>query len=303
MLYGIIDIGSNTIRMAVYQIRGDSLEMLMKKKHTVGLAAYVKDGVMQQAGIDKTITILKEFKEFLHWLSIDNIVVFTTAALRNAKNSREAIAAINAGTGLQVRVISGDEEAVFDFIGAAHDLHADEGILVDIGGASTEIVHYKGRSIAHKVSVPLGSLALRTRHVTDLLPTSKECEAMREEAKQALGSVKWLRGMKADAIAGIGGTFKGATALYNGLFGVDPVNKHLEAGKLRRLIADFSGDIPLTEEQTCHLMRAVPDRMHTVIPGLIIADVLMRIFGCQTITYSDSGVREGYLYDRVIGRQ
>ena len=52
MLYGMIDIGSNTVRMAIYRIEGTHVEMLMKKKHTVGLAAYLRDGVMQQQGID-----------------------------------------------------------------------------------------------------------------------------------------------------------------------------------------------------------------------------------------------------------
>ena len=62
MLHGIIDIGSNTIRMAIYLIEGSHIEMLMKKKHTVGLAAYLKDGVMQQRGIDKAVEILGEFR-------------------------------------------------------------------------------------------------------------------------------------------------------------------------------------------------------------------------------------------------
>ena len=88
MLHGIIDIGSNTIRMAIYLIEGSHIEMLMKKKHTVGLAAYLKDGVMQQRGIDKTVEILNEFQAFLLSFQITEIAAFTTAALRNAKNSK-----------------------------------------------------------------------------------------------------------------------------------------------------------------------------------------------------------------------
>ena len=93
MLYGMIDIGSNTVRMAIYRIEGTHVEMLMKKKHTVGLAAYLKDGVMQKQGIDKAVEILKEFRAFLLSFNITHVVAFTTAALRNAANSREAVAA------------------------------------------------------------------------------------------------------------------------------------------------------------------------------------------------------------------
>ena len=88
MLYGMIDIGSNTVRMAIYFIEGTHVEMLMKKKHTVGLAAYLKDGVMQQQGIDKTVEILTEFKSFLMNFNITHVVAFTTAALRNARTAR-----------------------------------------------------------------------------------------------------------------------------------------------------------------------------------------------------------------------
>ena len=142
MLHGIIDIGSSTVRMAVYDIRGGDIEMLLKKKHVVGLAAYVKDGVMTQAGIDKAVEILKEFTGFLQCFHITRVAAFTTAALRNAKNSKEAVAEIERRTGLKIRVITGDEEAAFDFIGATHAFGHEDGLLVDIGGGSTELVAF-----------------------------------------------------------------------------------------------------------------------------------------------------------------
>ena len=102
MLYGMIDIGSNTVRMAIYRIEGTHVEMLMKKKHTVGLAAYLKDGVMQKQGIDKAVEILKEFRAFLLAFGITHVVAFTTAALRNAKNSAAAVGEIERRTGLPI---------------------------------------------------------------------------------------------------------------------------------------------------------------------------------------------------------
>ena len=70
MLYAMIDIGSNTIRMAVYEIDGDRVEMQMKRKHTVGLASYVRDGILQRAGIDKVVEIIGEYRNFLEELGI-----------------------------------------------------------------------------------------------------------------------------------------------------------------------------------------------------------------------------------------
>ena len=302
MLYGMIDIGSNTVRMAIYRIEGTHVEMLMKKKHTVGLAAYLRDGVMQQQGIDKAVEILKEFRALLLAFNITHVVAFTTAALRNAKNSAAAVGEIERRTGLPIRVITGDEEATYDFIGATHDLSEDAGLLIDIGGASTEIVSYSAGKIEQKISLPIGSLAFRTKYVHGMLPTKAECEAMREEAEATLRAATAFADVREASIAGIGGTFKGATALYNALYEKPIDNVKMEAGRLKALIERFTDEHGINEAMTAMLMKPVPDRIHTVIPGLIIAEVLAARFHCKEITYSDSGVREGYIYSEVLNK-
>lgn len=302
MLYGMIDIGSNTVRMAIYRIEGTHVEMLMKKKHTVGLAAYLRDGVMQQQGIDKAVEILKEFRAFLLAFNITHVVAFTTAALRNAKNSAAAVGEIERRTGLPIRVITGDEEATYDFIGATHDLNEDAGLLIDIGGASTEIVSYSAGKIEQKISLPIGSLAFRTKYVHGMLPTKAECEAMREEAEATLRAATAFADVREASIAGIGGTFKGATALYNALYEKPIDNVKMEAARLKALIERFTDEHGINEAITAMLMKTVPDRIHTVIPGLIIAEVLAARFHCKEITYSDSGVREGYIYSEVLNK-
>ncbi len=303
MLYGIIDIGSNTIRMAIYLIEGSHIEMLMKKKHTVGLAAYLKGGVMQQQGIDKAVEILNEFQDFLRSFQITQVITFTTAALRNAKNSAAAVGEIEQRTGLTIRVITGDEEAIFDFIGATRNLQEESGLLVDIGGGSTEIVNYQQRRIQHKISLRIGSLAFRTKYVQGILPTAGECLVMREQAEAAIQSATAFNAVSELSMAGIGGTFKGAAALYNAMFNQPASNNRMEARRLKTIIATFQQDHGLTQDMSVMLMGTVADRINTIIPGLIIADVLARRFQSKIITYSDSGVREGYIYDQIIGNK
>lgn len=303
MLYGIIDIGSNTIRMAIYLIEGSHIEMLMKKKHTVGLAAYLKGGVMQQQGIDKAVEILNEFQDFLRSFQITQVITFTTAALRNAKNSAAAVGEIEQRTGLTIRVITGDEEAIFDFIGATRNLQEESGLLVDIGGGSTEIVNYQQRRIQHKISLRIGSLAFRTKYVQGILPTAGECLVMREQAEAAIQSATAFNAVSELSMAGIGGTFKGAAALYNAMFNQPASNNRMEARRLKTIIATFQQDHGLTQDMSVMLMRTVADRINTIIPGLIIADVLARRLQSKIITYSDSGVREGYIYDQIIGNK
>ncbi len=300
MIHAIIDIGSNTVRMAIYQIEEGRIEMLMKRKHMVGLAAYLKNGVMQPAGIDRVSEVLNEYNEFLKSFHITQVTAFTTAALRNAKNSADAVAEIVRRTGIPVRVISGDEEAEFDFIGATHSLSDDSGLLIDIGGASTEVVLYKQHEIVKKTSLLMGSLSLHTKYVEDILPSREEVEDMRIEARQVLDLEPELDGVRELHICGVGGTFKGALALYNLMFGYDKHNKEMEASRLDEIIRRFCRNDGISQQDTILLMKTVPERLNTIIPGLVIADILARRFASKTIVYSDSGVREGYIYDQII---
>ncbi len=297
MLYAMIDIGSNTVRMAIYQIKDGEAELLMKKKHLVGLAAYVQEGIMLQTGIDRAVEILSGFKAFLAQFGIDNMVAFTTAALRNATNSREAVGEIERRTGIPIRIILGEEEAEYDFLGAIHGLAASDGLIVDIGGGSTELVAYEDRTIAKKTSLPMGSLAFRTKYVKGLLPTSEDVETMRAAAREHLKAEKDFAGLTYPELVGIGGTFKGAAALYRDVYGAEGP---MEVEKLDELIDRFEFTGKITENMTISLLRAVPERMHTILPGLVIASEVAAFFGAKQITYSDSGVREGYLYAEVL---
>lgn len=301
MIQAVIDIGSNTVRMALYEVGSGCPEQLLKRKQIVGLASYVKDGVMQEEGIEKAVSVLTEFKDFLKRLSIKNVAAFTTAALRNAKNSREAVSRIEEETGISIRVLSGDEEALFDFVGATHDVPEDSGLLIDIGGGSTELVLYEKKEIKRQTSLPLGSLALRTGRVKATLPTPDEITAMRKTAEKELDLSTWS-GIEAPFICGIGGTFKGARAVYNSCFGLPADNRAMDTEKLSQLLSRFALGDNIPEGELLVLLRADPDRIHTLLPGLVIADTLFRHFGVKQAVYSDSGVREGFLYSEILSK-
>ena len=165
MLHAIIDIGSNTVRMAIYCVEGRSFDLLMKRKHTVGLAAYLKKGRLVRDGIEKTVRILRGFRSYIETFDIRSVHAFATAALRTATNSRAVCEEIARRTGVRIRVISGDEEAAYDFIGAVQSIPYPDGIMMDIGGGSTEIISYADCRMEARRSLPIGSLALRREHV------------------------------------------------------------------------------------------------------------------------------------------
>lgn len=300
MLYAVIDIGSTTMRMAIYQISPDKLELVHKHKYTVGLAAYVQDGFMTLAGIDKACEILSKFQAFLTSFNIKNVSAFTTAALRNAKNSEAAVNEIKKRTGIDLHIISGDEEATYDFIAATHDLDYDEGFIVDIGGASTELIRFASGKILHKISLPIGSLSLHTKYCTDFLPSETEIVKMATEARNIINTANEFKNISHAEICGIGGTCKGARLLYNEMYHQPDTNDAVPADKIPEIISHFTRGHEFSDEDITILLKSVPDRLHTIIPGLVIANELAKIVNAHSITYKDAGMREGFLYTHVI---
>ena len=286
--------------MAIYEIDGERVEMLMKRKNFVGLASYVKDGYMTRAGIDKVVDVISDYRFFLDELGINRVTAFTTAALRNSINGYDAVEEISYRTGTNIHLMSGDDEATFDFIGATHDLPDDSGLLIDIGGGSTEIVYFKKQEIQVKVSLPIGSLSFHTRYTgVHILPSASEIEEMHAEAEATVSAVEAFRYVSHAQICGIGGTFKGAMALYNAMYGMPKRNMRMDVKRINDILQRFQRDHELIVPDKVLLMRTVPERMHTFMPGLVIADVLAKRFGSYQIIYSDSGVREGYIYSKI----
>lgn len=313
MIQAIIDVGSNTVRMAIYNIENadgrQAMELLMKKKHLVGLAGFVENGIMKQAGIDEVCKVLEGYSKFLNKLGIDRVEAFTTAALRNCQNSDEAVREIIERTGIPLRVVPGDEEAELGFIGATHNSQAISGLLVDIGGGSTEIVYYENKNIVSEISLPIGSLNFKTRFVKGLFPVAEEIDEMVKETEKLLGEAESFAGISQEEICGIGGTFKGAAAIYNVIYeDKEKVNGGLISSNavfsfkseiLQEMLDRFTKE-KLTEEDSLILLRAIPERLETVLPGIVIASVLAKHFGTKRITYSDSGMREGFIVKNLL---
>ena len=300
MLHAIIDIGSNTIRMAVYQIEGRAFTLLLKRKHTVGLAGYLDHGRLVREGIEKTVKILRGFMEFIETFGIAHIHAFATAALRSATNSRAASEEITRRTGVSIRIISGEEEAAYDFIGATASIAHADGIMVDIGGGSTEIISYAAHKMQGRWSLPIGSLAMSKAHVAGLLPSGDECAAIRAAVTAILDSAPEVRSLRAQHMIGIGGVLS-STSRMHGLLYPDETPRLLRVSNLPAMPEMFGSGASLSEERTAVLLRSAPDRLHTIVPGMVVAHTLAEIFAAEDILYSDSGVREGYIWKEIIG--
>ena len=109
-----------------------------------------------------------------------------------------------------------------------------------------------------------------------------------------------VRALRAAHIVGMGGVLSSASRMHALLY-PEEQNRLIDVCHLPAMIERFGTGRPLSEHDTAVLLRAAPDRLHTIVPGMIIANVLVDTFAAEDILYSDSGVREGYIWKEIIG--
>lgn len=291
-LYGVIDIGSNTIRLMVYRIENDELHPVLNNKFSAGLAGYVTlRGKLNKAGIAKAIEVLSELRTVTDQIALEVMYPFATASLRNISNTEEVLAAIQKATGFQIRVLSGEEEAFFDYYGAIQSTAVDSRLLVDVGGGSTELVSIQHYNATKGVSIPVGSLNLYTRFVDGILPSRSEIRRIQEEVDKQMQDIKFSV-QQIPTMCAVGGTARAALKLYNMLHGNSKNVRYTPEFYL-----DYLSQIEMGPQKlTGSILKSSPDRIHTLTPGITVFQRIANTFGVQNIVTSPYGVREGFLY-------
>lgn len=298
MKCGIVDVGSNTVQLSVYQYEDGSFQLLLNRWETVGLMGYVEKGALNEDGVRSACRVLEQFKALLDALDISALHVFATASLRNISNTDEVVAAIRARTGIAVEILSGETEAECSFRGAMLENSSPSGMMVDIGGGSTELVTYRDGAMVGARSLPMGALSLYKKHVGYLFPDAQEWGAIHARVSDELGQAG-ADAIRCAAVTGVGGTVRAVVKLCNTLAGAEEDRHMVAAGEVHALITLLSqGD----KRALDLILRAVPERIHTLIPGLMILDAVLLSAQAETLTVSESGVREGYLLSRVMGQ-
>ena len=268
-----------------------------------GLAGYIKDDVMIEEGIVAACEAIHDFKRLLKNFNIDNIAAFATAALRNVKNSKEAVAEIERITGITVDLISGEEEAFLDFVGATQATVIQDGILIDIGGGSTELVIYQGDEIKSMVSLPIGSLNMYKNYVQNIFPIEEDESNIRQAVLDELEQIKAQVYGRQEYICGVGGTMRATVKLYNEIFDLEVDNVELSIDKLKEMVESLTfgrNEVGMpTNDNLDLILKIVPERIRTIMPGVIILLTLADFFESDHLYISSSGVREGYIYAKI----
>lgn len=298
MNIGIIDIGSNTIRLNVYKLEEKTYSLLFSKKESVGLISYVIKKSMSLEGITKLKMCLTRFQTILKSLSIQHIHAFATASLRNLKNTQEIIDIIFQSTGMKIELISGTMEGYLSFLGAMHQIQASKGIYIDSGGASTEFVFYENFEKKQIQSLNIGSLNLFNKYVKKIIPTRQEEHEIKQRILKELQTIHTTS--RIQHLTATGGNMRAIRSLFVYLGRISQDTYDFSS----KLVLDALKELSENRTKTMHLfLKIKPERVHTMYCALLILDTIISYFSIENIQICTNGIREGYLIHKYIGEQ
>jgi len=301
--FGVIDLGSNTARLVVYEQDEQGMAMEVDNiKRGLRLSSHLQNGRLDDEGCAKTLDCLRHFKKLLNARSISGIIAVATAAIRQAENGQELIKRIYQETGIAVRVLSGEDEARYGYLAVLNSMNVAEGITIDIGGGSTEVTYFRHRQLQECISFPFGIVTLTRMFFQGDLPTQAELAELRSFLNDSFSQCPWLRDKQCPVIA-IGGTARNLAKIHQRSvqYSMDSFHHYPMTAEQAAGILEQLRQLPLEER------RQVPglskDRADVILAGIAVFVSLLNHVGSGQLFISNKGLRDGILSERIWGTE
>src|SRR6201996_8851197 len=287
----VIDIGSNSVRLVVYEQLARSLVSVFNEKALCGLGREVQStGLRAPDAVEKALTSLRSFHALCKIQKVGTVHAIATAACRDATNGPDFIAKAERICGVPIEILSGPREAKLSALGVVSGIHKPDGIVGDLGGGSLELIDVRGHQVRGGVTLPLGSLALQ-----DL--SHKSLKRAARIVQTALAEVPQLNSGRGRIFYAVGGTWRALARIHIIQSGYPlkvmhgysiPAAEALDfVRRLRRLAA---------ADMLANIESIADARRPLLTYAALVLEYIIRVARPKTIVFSTFGVCEGLLY-------
>ena len=298
MKVAVIDVGYNSMKMMKYRVEPDGSS---KSYGQLGFMAMLGEGLEHtgRLGVDpmsRAINAIKLCKETVALEGIDHILLIGTSPVREAANREEFLQRIKEETGLNMRVLTGNEEAMYGFLGSARSVGAPTALFFDLGGGSLEITYAERSRVKRILSLPLGALKLTSLFADkDGKINRKDRGKLSKKILQLLPSRRELGLEKDTVLVGTGGTIR-AMARFEQDADDYPFNKihnyDIDYDSVQKMSREF---LRMKADELGKIEAIGEDRSSTIAAGALVVRLLMEQLGFERVTVSTHGVRDGIL--------
>lgn len=294
-----IDVGTNTFRLLIADIDNKEIHELSSGRIITRLGEGVSvTGLLKAEAVERGLKALKEFRNVIFAHKVEAVAAVATSAFRVAKNSGDFLKRAKDETGIDIKIISEEEEAWKTFRGMRMGIEVPESsLMVDIGGGSTEFILSKKGEALFMRSLRLGVVYLADMYMKNDPLSDDEIRGMRNEVLQALASLE-PQFSEAKVLIGTAGTITTIAAMAKGLIRFERTEIHNIKISLEAVKDIFTAISVSNRKERAKLYPVLdPSRLDIIVPGAMILLEIMMKFGFKEIIVSDKGLREGILLD------
>jgi exopolyphosphatase/guanosine-5'-triphosphate,3'-diphosphate pyrophosphatase len=298
--FAVIDVGTNSVKLHIGERRaGDGWRTIADRAEVTRLGEGLQDGgVLQPEPMRRTVDAIVGMVVEARRAGVAEVAAVATAGMRIAGNSAELVAAVRAGCGVGIEVISGEEEARLAYVAATSTLDVADGRLVvfDTGGGSTEFTFGRPGSVEERFSVDVGAAALTERFGLDREVSAEQLTAV--FAAIATELVRLDGRPRPATLIGMGGALTNLASVRHGLATYDPDVVHgtvLDRKEIDRQIDMYR---TLTADGRREIVGLQPKRAEVILAGACIVRTVLDKLDCEELTVSDRGLRHGLLVER-----
>ena len=310
--------GSNSFRLVVFQHEPGSWWSLADEiREPVRVSAGMgDDGVLGAEPIERAVATATLFASFLEASGVERVDAVATSAIRDARNRDELLTEIRARTGLEVRVISGAEEAWYGYLAIVNSTTLADGFGIDVGGGSVQVMRVSDRRLREAESVRLGAVRVSEAFLPGERAKPKQLQALRDHVAGTLSEFEWWsdtggsrprtpepHGRSAAGsrrLVAIGGTVRNLASAVQKRMDLPDVDEQgfvLTRDALEELIELLAAE-PASERGTIPGIK--PDRGDVILGGALVIAAAMEHGGFSELEVAEAGLREGVFFEHLL---
>ncbi|MEV6740175.1 Ppx/GppA phosphatase family protein [Streptomyces sp. NPDC051104] len=304
MRLGVLDVGSNTVHLLVVDAHPGARPLpAHSHKAELRLAELLDGGgAIGREGVDRLIAVVRDALQAAEDKGVEDLLPFATSAVREAGNADDVLARVEDATGVELQVLTGEEEARLTFFAARRWFGWSAGklLVLDIGGGSLEIAYGIDEEPDAAVSLPLGAGRLTAAWLPGDPPDPEDVRALRRHVRTEIARTvgEFSRFGAPDHVVATSKTFKqlarlaGAARSAEGLY----VQRELKRESLEGWVPQLAG---MTAAQRAELPGVSDGRAGQLVAGALVAEAAMDLFGVETLEICPWALREGVILRRL----
>ena len=303
----IVDLGSNSARMAITEIAPDGRfrEIKRVKENTRLSEGMGWEKMLQEDAMNRTIAALKRFKQIYEEMPHTQVRAITTAAVRQARNRQEFLNRVQKEVGIRLQVLSGKKEAYYDYLGVIRTMKLNHCLILDVGGASCELVLVQQRRARDLISIPVGAVTLSEQFHLNGYVRSADLFRAQVAMNERLTKIPWLRYATRVPIVLLGGANRTLARMTWSYHHRHRRQRSIHGYQLssRVVFATYRELLNRNLAQRKRMPGLEPERADIIVGGMLPLVSLLQRNSDGRVIFSESGVREGIITEYVNQRK